>query len=323
MDKVDYGNDINWLRKGIISRKKEDETNEINEREINVNLKKSVDTFYVYPSGYKSSNLKYEPLCKIDDPKMRKIANLCYIHQGSAFEKHTNVFAPYYRQMDPKYGLKLVKWKKHQFIEKYWAKDIVDSFKYYVENLNGGKPFILAGHSQGSRMLMILLSTYLKDNPHIYKKMIAAYIVGETVDENYLKINRHLKFAEGEDDVGVIISWNTEMANMQEENPVIFEKTLVINPLNWKRDESYGDKSMNLGGKLKSGEIVEGKFDGKINLLRSSLQCSTANQEEYTSQMKIFPFGCYHEMDYNFYYKNIEHNVGVRIKSYFKNMSQT
>lgn len=298
MEKANYENSENWLSLPEIENR--------------------VDTFYLYPSAYKNSSDRYIPFCKLDDENMRRIARICFQHQGRAFEKHTNVFAPFYRQMDPSYGIKMIKNGNYKNIQKLWARDVIDSFKYYLDNFNNGRPFILAGHSQGSRMAMILLSTFLKENPLTYEKMIATYAVGETISEEFLRENCHLKFAQGEEDIGVVISWNTEHKGVTFNNPVIFSEALVINPLNWKTDETYGGKELNLGAKLKNGDIVPNSFDCIIDKKRGTVQCSTANIDEYRAKLKIFPRGCYHEMDYNFYYSNIEENVGKRIDRYFK-----
>ena len=37
--------------------------------------------------------------------------------------------------------------------------DITAALDYYFENYNGGRPFIIAGHSQGSAMVLLLLRT--------------------------------------------------------------------------------------------------------------------------------------------------------------------
>jgi uncharacterized protein YneF (UPF0154 family) len=61
-----------------------------------------------------------------------------------------------------------------------------------LNNYNNGRPFILAGHSQGSNILLYLLSEYMKDNPKVYDRMIAAYVIGYSVTDQYLSENPHL-----------------------------------------------------------------------------------------------------------------------------------
>ena len=49
------------------------------------------------------------------------------------------------------------------------------------------------------------------------------------------------------DDTGVIISYNTEGAG-NGDNIVVLPGAISINPLNWKRDETYASAEENLGG---------------------------------------------------------------------------
>ena len=53
--------------------------------------------------------------------------------------------------------------------------DAIAAFDYYIKHYNKGRRFILAGHSQGSNVMINLLAEYMKKNPKVYKRMIAAY----------------------------------------------------------------------------------------------------------------------------------------------------
>ena len=99
--------------------------------------------------------------------------------------------------------------------------DVTAAFEYYLQHYNKGRPFILVGHSQGSAVLKFLLSDYMKSHPDVYKRMIAAYVVGQSITPQYLAQNPHLKFGTGPDDTGVILSWNTEAPVVDGTNPVI------------------------------------------------------------------------------------------------------
>ena len=88
--------------------------------------------------------------------------------------------------------------------------DIIAALNYFFENYNNGRPFIIAGHSQGSCMAKLVLKKYFKKHPEYYERMVAAYIIGFAVTSDELAAYSHLKFATGESDTGVIISWNTE-----------------------------------------------------------------------------------------------------------------
>lgn len=279
---------------------------------------KDVDTFFLYPSSYVSPKDNLKPFADIRDENMVRIANKCLDIQGGVFAKHTNVYAPLYRQVDPVFGLKMQAQNKHSIVDEVLLTDAVDSFKYYYENFNNGKPFILAGHSQGTTILMKLLSTYLKENREILKQMVAAYMIGYCITEDFMKENPHLKFAKGETDTGVLLSWNTEKPNLGKPSPVIKGKPLVINPINWKIDDTYAPASKNLGSLIKGSIVSPGVADAKINTKTGILECSSVNPEDFKQAFDFFPVGSYHSMDYGFYFENIKDNVGKRIEAFKK-----
>ena len=108
---------------------------------------------------------------------------------------------------------------------------------YYFEHYNNGYSFIIAGHSQGSAMTKLVLKKYSKEHPDYYKRMIAAYVIGFAVTKDDIEENPHWKFASGESDTGVIISWNTEGKGNVETNAliaVLLPNAISINPINWE-----------------------------------------------------------------------------------------
>ena len=106
----------------------------------------------------------------------------------------------------------------------------MSAFDYYIKNINDGRPFILAGHSQGSNLIANILSGYMKQHPDLYKRMIAAYVIGFSITGDYLTQNPQLKFATGPDNTGVIISYNTEAPVMKVANPVTMPGGLQSTP---------------------------------------------------------------------------------------------
>ena len=92
-----------------------------------------------------------------------------------------------------------------------------------------------------------ILAEYMKEHPDLYKRMIAAYVIGYSVTGAYLAQNPHLKFAAGPDDTGVIISYNTEAPGVNGENPVILPGGISINPITWTREKTLATATENLG----------------------------------------------------------------------------
>ena len=209
--------------------------------------------------------------------------------------------------------------------------DITAALDYYFENRNGGRPFILAGHSQGSAMVLLLLRTYFKEHPEYYARMVAAYTIGYSVTNDYLEVNAHLKFTTGETDTGVIIAWNTEgpeNVKTNARNIVVLPGTRSINPLNWKLDETYAPASMNLGSIIedpKTGETSIGDVgaDAQINLARGVVvtNAKTAPMPEEAARIGASFFGPdgRHANDYTYYYNNIKVNVAKRVAAYMAN----
>ena len=58
--------------------------------------------------------------------------------------------------------------------------DVLKSFDYYLEHYNGGKPFILAGFSQGAMAVVELLKHLDNDAA---SRMVAAYVIGWKVTD--------------------------------------------------------------------------------------------------------------------------------------------
>ncbi len=231
-------------------------------------IKKEVDTFYVYPTIV-TNTLDIAPaIVDIDDPIMRVGAYDTYVKNATAFEESTNVFAPFYRQTNMAAVADLRGQELEDFHKQEQRTDIYAALDYYFEHYNEGRPFILAGHSQGSILLKIALEEYFRLHPEYYERMVAAYLVGFSVTEQDLQNYPHLKFAKGPDDTGVIISWNTEgPGNKDADNIVVEEGGISINPISWTLEETYapaedcpGSRVDDMAGALED-EAVSLRYD--------------------------------------------------------------
>ena len=209
--------------------------------------------------------------------------------QATAFDA-ANVFAPFYRQANANIVLApTLPWSnKEAIIGGIPTQDVTGAFIYYIEHFSNNRPFILAGHSQGSDVLTHLLAGYLKRNSQVYKRMIAAYIIGNPVTKNFLDTNAHLKFATGPDDFGVIISYNTEAPGVTKRNPVLgTQKGIVINPINWKTDETYANKFAGFGSYMMIDSVTKiwgwmpQYADAHIDTIKGVLLCTTADPVKY------------------------------------------
>lgn len=283
---------------------------------------KAVDTFYIYPTVFGNTVNGPADTFPIDDANMRAGAQRYYQEQATVFEASTNVYAPYYRQtLLDTFGKQPLD-KIEAFQSQEQRTDLYAALDYYFEHYNNGKPFIIAGHSQGAIMTRIILKDYMQAHPDRYARMIAAYAIGYSVTKSDLEQYPHLKFAEGADDTGVIVSWNTEGPD-NGESTLVLDGAIAINPINWKRDGTYAAASENLGSRLRNDDgtytlTTPGVADARVDTARGAVICTNTDIPYLTANgAPIFGGKSFHTLDYDFYYENIRENVQTRIAAWF------
>ena len=228
-----------------------------------------------------------------------------------------SVYAPYYRQATfPVYNLP--EEEREEYLD-YAYEDVKNAFLFYADCTRPSRPLILAGFSQGADLVIRLMKD-LFDEPQYQRRLVAAYAIGWKLTEDEVKAYPHLMPAQGEDDTGVIIAFNSEAPEvtsslMVGEN----EKTYAINPLNWKTTSEVADKSLNKGacftdysGTIK--EEVSGFTGAYLDEKRGTLKVTDVDIEEYSSSM--FDKGVYHLYDYQFFFRNLKENVNTRLNAY-------
>ena len=295
-------------------------------------ITKDVDTFYIFATEYILGSFEEgaPDYGSLDNKEMIEGMGVEYLGHATTYADDTNVFAPYYRQSGLKYAGKIVERDGNLDAALLGMpyNDIVDALDYYFEHYNEGRPFIIAGHSQGSALVKQVLFRYFKEHPDYYQRMVAAYVIGYAVTKEELETYPYLKFATGESDAGVIVSWNTEgpkNAEVDAKTVVLMPGGISINPLNWKLDETYAPASLNLGSLIvneQTGEpeIADIGADAQVNLARGSVitNAKAAPMPEDTAKIAAAYFGPdgRHGEDYTFYYNNIKANVAKRIATY-------
>ena len=235
------------------------------------------------------------------------------------YEDTAVMYAPFYRQMTfPVYEARIAEDGEHLRIA---YSDIEEAFTYYMENINDGRPFMLAGFSQGAQLVLMLLERHLSD-PGLQERLVAAYCIGWKVTEDDLDRYPHLKMAAREDDTGVIISFNTEAEGIQDSIIVpAGVRTLSINPLSWRTDSAIADRSLNKGGCLTdyAGNVVEEipfMTGAYIDPERGTLRAVDIDPAAYENG--LFPSGVYHLYDYQFFFRNLEENVAARADAWLE-----
>ncbi len=278
-------------------------------------LTHEVDVFYIYPTVYFSET---PTNMELTDESLREKAYGVYLEQASVFFKSANMFAPYYPQMSIA-CLMLAEEEE----EKYYSiayNEVKKALQYYLEHLNNGRPFILAGHSQGSILGIDLMKELFVDK-ELQEQLIAAYLIGYSITKDDLEKFPQLKIAQEETDLGVIITYNTQSPGATG-SPVLLATAACINPLSWTTDFIIATESLNLGAVFfdENHKVLPDQNNytsAQIDKKSGALIAATPNPDDfYTEGKSFFPKGIYHANDYQFFYRNLEENAKKRIDSY-------
>lgn len=286
---------------------------------------KDIDVFYVYPTIYSGTHPKNMDISDVD---LRAFAHGLLKAQAGVYSPYANVFAPFYRQQTAAtQSMEANNGERDAFADSLFRvgyRDVENAFDYYIQNFNNGRPFILAGHSQGTMVVIELLRNRF-NNPDLQKQLIAAYAIGYSVTEADLDNYTWMHLAQGETDTGVIITYNTQGPNAGP-SPVLLTGALAINPLNWKTDATPANRKSNIKAVFfhdATGEVIAEvpNFAGAYIDTESGALIVTDRQPVPSDEVNLDNLGrwsseVYHQYDYAFFYENLKENVGKRIKAY-------
>lgn len=277
----------------------------------------AADVFFICPTVYGGEADQFY-MSMDDEATKADFLGATNMEKG-IYDQNARFFAPYYRQVGPNvYELPLE--ERETYLSTAYE-DVKDAFTYYLEHYNDGQPIILAGFSQGADMSLRLLKDCFADE-NVNDLLVACYAIGWSITEEELEKYPHLQFATGEDDTGVIVSFNSEAETVTDSLMIPSgTKTLAINPLNWKTDSTPAGKEENLGACFTDydGNIIieipqlTGAY---IDPVRGALKVTDVTPKEYPPVLSIFSDGVYHLYDYQFFYRNLQKNVQVRLDAY-------
>ncbi len=287
--KTDYSQKSSWLR---LAEKPD----------------KPFDVFYVHPTTYMDT--KDGMNASLKNEAANAGAESAYQRQATVFKEMCNIYAPRYRQAAIKV-LSLSEKNRAKYL-KICLDDVCDAFKYYLKHYNNGRPFIIAGHSQGSQIIRNLLINHgaLVDK----NKLVAVYAIGYTFTGNDLK-KIGLPLAVKADQTGGIITWNTVGKNGK--SPVVESGALCVNPLSWSASRSEHEKTKNIYARilLDKGEFLTIPHFSSARIdKRGTLVIPTP---AIIDQLKMgMGPEVYHGYDYDFFYGNLVKNVATRCNAW-------
>lgn len=235
------------------------------------------------------------------------------------YEQHCRMYAPYYRQaVLADYDL------PRQDAAAYFDlaySDVRAAFLYYMHHENNGRPFVLSGFSQGAEMCLRLLKEFGNED-FVKDNMVACYAIGWRFTPQEAEKYPYIQPAKCADDLGKVIIFNSEAPEVTSSLMVPHgEKSFCINPLNWRTDGTMADKALNSGACFTdySGSIkreVPQLTGCCIDTERGVLKVTDIDKKQYPPVLSIFTDGIYHLYDYQFFYRNLQQNVGLRINTF-------
>jgi hypothetical protein len=205
-----------------------------------------------------------------------------------------NFFSPFYRQMA------METYQDTTLIESRFQltmDDIRAAFRYYVDELSGGRPFVLAGFSQGGEALVELL-TELPDS--LQPRLVAAYVLGWHIRPEDLSAPA-IRPAQGAEDTGVTICYNSVADPAAACDFVSGGNAVAINPVNWCTDATPA--------------VL---FDSLTVTLDPSTNLLVVDGFEGTGYAwkPYFEDGCYHTFEIRWYGDCLRENIATRCEAY-------
>lgn len=304
---VDYANLANWAawpeRKDVADSLATPELFDVQDTA-------RVDVFFLHPTTYIKKG-KWWNADLTDEELNKNTDNSSILYQASIFNGAGRVYAPRYRQAHIK--AYFVKEKDKAVAEQAFElayKDIERAFSYYLEHENNGRPIIIAAHSQGTTHGMRLVKQFFDGKP-LHKQLVAAYLVGLPVLNNYFE---NIKVCTSPEENGCICAWQTFRKGYYPKFQPPGSPVMAVNPLTWTNLPDYAPKTLNQGAILR-----------KFNQIFPQLADAQVHDGLLWIHKPKFPGSFfvwtpkYHIADYNLFYMNVRSNAIARAAHFLSN----
>lgn len=241
--------------------------------------------------------------------------------QRGIYEKNCRMYAPYYRQATLA-DYTLPRQDAAAYFDLAYS-DVRAAFLYYMHHENNGRPFVLSGFSQGAEMCLRLLKEFGNEG-FVKNNMVACYAIGWRFMPQEAAEYPYIQPAKCADDLGKVIIFNSEAPEVTS-SAIVPEgvKTFAINPLTWSCGSQKVPKTLNAGACFTdySGAVVREvpQLTGcYIDSERGTLKVTDVDKKEFIPGLPLFSEGVYHIYDYQFFYRNLQQNVNLRIKTFME-----
>ncbi len=290
-----------------------------------------VDVFFIHPTGFLKGSSWIDTMAP--GTVTEENTRWSLVNQASIFNGCCNVYAPRYRQASIFAFFESP--EDRDEILAFAYQDIEESFQYYLDNYNQGRPFIIASHSQGTMHGFRLLKDVI-DNTPLAEQLVTAYIVGAQIKTAQIDELQSISACSHASDLSCVVTWDTFSETVIDKEFPTFEGNICVNPLSWELDGGLVTAEQHVGGVPASGEFqfslsgsnaatgVEFEPLAAPVTHLVSAQCKNGilfiSDQSDTAFKKIavgFLEGSYHILDLSMFHLDIRENVKVRIAAYF------
>lgn len=284
------------------------------------------DVFFVPPTTYYNARTWN---AAVPDAAIDRLTDTTALrNQASVFNLCCRVWAPRYRQMALG-GYTRWSTDSQKASDLAYA-DVARAFDRFLEEL-GDRPFVVAGHSQGSRHLRRLIAERIDGTP-LARRMVAAYLPGTWLPQSYFSGLRAVKACVRPRQTGCIATWSTYAEGRDATQARIrFARTsryrpeqsrepfICTNPLSWNASAETVPASANPGGWIHG----DGRRPAAIDPQVVSMRCVdgaiyVAPKPPAAYEATKLPFIDYHNSDYNLAYMSIRQNAADRVDAWHR-----
>ncbi len=270
-----------------------------------------VDVFFVYPTVFLDKN---DPRWNIpiNEPTQRKkVIDNPVRFQASAWAEAGHLYVPFYRQAHIRSYRNLDKGGRDSLLLAY--SDVKAAFQYYLDHYNHGRPIILAGHSQGTTHLMLLLKDFFDDKP-LQKQLVAAYLPGMAIKHNEFKT---IPFMTNPDQTGGFVSWNTMKKKINHDKYDNWYKgSATINPVTWDLSKT-AERKKHKGFLFNNNQMYRQSFT--THVIDGVIWISTPH---FPFRSLAFTMDDYHIGDVNLFWEDIRQNARLRALNFLDGMKK-
>lgn len=271
-----------------------------------------VDVFFVYPTVLFNNSDWVMDTTRAD---MRAEAKTSLDTQAIVFEGQANIYAPMYRQMNMA-GLGLSE-SDAAPLQDIVHDDIWRALSHYLQYENNGRPFFLAGHSQGSMILADIMLEHW-GTTGAEDRLIAALLLGWSLTATDLAAHPAIHMCKHQDQTGCVISYNSMAAGKQSVAPTLKSGALTVNPLSWTMDDELVSADKNIGAVFfdSSGASTAYPHFTSAQIVKGGLVVVPEDVALVTKKGGHFPSGVYHAFDYSLFFENLKVNIADRIEAF-------